>query len=89
MSEDPEITEAKQKLQAEILEYQNIATFLNTTFSGELSSEDQIKFSALKQRAEDLTGLNRDADIIEIVAKLKKLVENKQALLDPFSECKL
>ncbi len=73
-------SESRLKLQEVILKYQNIAQFLNTTFSGELSEEDQVKYAALKGRAEYLAVLPRNSDIIEIVAKLRELIENAQKL---------
>jgi hypothetical protein len=89
MTEDPEITEAKSKLHDEILEYENLTYYLSNTEFDTLIPEERLKFNQTKMYAQDLAGLNRGSDIIEIIAKLRKLVENKQALLDPFSECKL
>ena len=77
----PEITEAIDKLQAEIIEYADIAHYLSHINPENLIPEDRLRFNETKLLAQDMTGLNRSSDVAHIVAKLRKLVENKKRLL--------
>lgn len=76
-----EIQQAKSDLQDEILEHSNIAHYLSHSEFENLAPEEHLKYNETKMRAEDLTGLNRGSDVIEIVAKLRRLVDNKKELL--------
>ena len=76
-----EITEAKSKLQDQIIEHANIAHYLTHFEYDNLIPEERLKYNETKRLAEDLTGLSRNSEVIEIVAKLRRLIENKKRLL--------